>query len=319
MPLEAGRPAEPQARARHFADRGRDRPGLSGAGRRTPRRRESRSPSARSTPGRTSRSYGKWPFAIDFWVGLPYLVVASIADGPGANVVNTTHFNDPQFNTALQPGLEAARHEQAHRRSSTRCNGSSTSAAATSSGRSRTASTRTRRRSAASSRSTRPPGAQPLPAPQALLPLDHGRAGRRTAWPLASTLPTPEPARSSGQCLRRTVAAHGDCRGWLLRRVLLSLFVLFGVSRSRLRRNPGAAGRPGGRRSSATGAQPEQLAALAPAARTRPSAARASTLTGSATCCTASLGDSLTSPQSVGSLLTRPRVSPLWRSCSPRR
>ncbi len=43
-------------------------------------------------------NYGKWPFAIDFWVGLPYLVIASIADGPGANVVNTTHFNDPQFN-----------------------------------------------------------------------------------------------------------------------------------------------------------------------------------------------------------------------------
>lgn len=43
-------------------------------------------------------NYGKWPFAIDFWVGLPYLVIASIADGPGANVVNTTHFNDPKFN-----------------------------------------------------------------------------------------------------------------------------------------------------------------------------------------------------------------------------
>ena len=42
--------------------------------------------------------YGKWPFAIDYWVGLPYLVTASINDGPGANVVNTTHFNDPQFN-----------------------------------------------------------------------------------------------------------------------------------------------------------------------------------------------------------------------------
>jgi peptide/nickel transport system substrate-binding protein len=42
--------------------------------------------------------YGKWPFSIDYWVGLPYLVIASINDGPGANVVNTTHFNDPQFN-----------------------------------------------------------------------------------------------------------------------------------------------------------------------------------------------------------------------------
>ena len=42
--------------------------------------------------------YGKWPFAVDYWVGLPYLVMASLNDGPGANVVNTTHFNDPAFN-----------------------------------------------------------------------------------------------------------------------------------------------------------------------------------------------------------------------------
>lgn len=49
-------------------------------------------------PGTYFSRYGKWPFAIDFWVGLPYLVVASIADGPGATVVNTTHFNDPAFN-----------------------------------------------------------------------------------------------------------------------------------------------------------------------------------------------------------------------------
>jgi len=43
--------------------------------------------------------YGKWPFSIDFWVGLPYLVTASIANGPKATVVNTTHFNDPEFNS----------------------------------------------------------------------------------------------------------------------------------------------------------------------------------------------------------------------------
>ena len=43
--------------------------------------------------------YGKWPFAVDYWVGLPYLVVASIADGPKATVVNTTHFNDKEFNS----------------------------------------------------------------------------------------------------------------------------------------------------------------------------------------------------------------------------
>ncbi len=50
-------------------------------------------------PGTYFSNYGKWPFAIDFWVGLPYLVIASIADGPGANVVNTTHFDDPEFNS----------------------------------------------------------------------------------------------------------------------------------------------------------------------------------------------------------------------------
>ncbi len=43
--------------------------------------------------------YEKWPFAVDYWVGLPYLVTASIANGPKATVVNTTHFNDPQFNS----------------------------------------------------------------------------------------------------------------------------------------------------------------------------------------------------------------------------
>jgi peptide/nickel transport system substrate-binding protein len=42
--------------------------------------------------------YGKWPFAVDYWVGLPYLVTASLNDGPGATIVNTTHFNDPGFN-----------------------------------------------------------------------------------------------------------------------------------------------------------------------------------------------------------------------------
>jgi peptide/nickel transport system substrate-binding protein len=53
-------------------------------------------------PGTYFSRYGKWPFAIDFWVGLPYLVIASIADGPGASVVNTTHFNDPVFNKLFQ-------------------------------------------------------------------------------------------------------------------------------------------------------------------------------------------------------------------------
>jgi peptide/nickel transport system substrate-binding protein len=49
-------------------------------------------------PGTYFSQYGKWPFAVDYWVGLPYLVIASIADGPKTNVVNVTHFNDPAFN-----------------------------------------------------------------------------------------------------------------------------------------------------------------------------------------------------------------------------
>jgi peptide/nickel transport system substrate-binding protein len=46
--------------------------------------------------------YGKWPMAIDYWPGLPYLVVASIADGPGPNVSNVTYFNDPRFNSLFR-------------------------------------------------------------------------------------------------------------------------------------------------------------------------------------------------------------------------
>jgi peptide/nickel transport system substrate-binding protein len=52
----------------------------------------------KADPGTYFSQYGRWPFAIDFWVGLPYLVIASIADGPGANVVNVTHFKDAKFN-----------------------------------------------------------------------------------------------------------------------------------------------------------------------------------------------------------------------------
>lgn len=43
--------------------------------------------------------YGKWTFSIDYWVGLPYLVTSSIALGPKAEIVNTTHFNDPEYNS----------------------------------------------------------------------------------------------------------------------------------------------------------------------------------------------------------------------------
>ena len=81
-------------------------------------------------PGTYFSRYGKWPFAIDFWVGLPYLVIASIADGPGANVVNVTHFNDPQFNSLFNQASKQLDHQKrtalVHG-----CSASSTSAAAT--------------------------------------------------------------------------------------------------------------------------------------------------------------------------------------------
>ena len=57
--------------------------------------------------------YGKWPFAVDYWVGLPYLVTASLNDGPGANVVNTTHFNDPEFNKLFNEAAQDDRKRQA--------------------------------------------------------------------------------------------------------------------------------------------------------------------------------------------------------------
>jgi peptide/nickel transport system substrate-binding protein len=44
-------------------------------------------------------SYTKWLFSMDYWVGLPYLAIASIAQGPKANIVNVTHFNDPEYNS----------------------------------------------------------------------------------------------------------------------------------------------------------------------------------------------------------------------------
>ena len=75
--------------------------------------------------------YGKWPFAVDYWVGLPYLVTASLNDGPGANVVNTTHFNDPEFNKLFNQAAQDARRGQARADHPARCRRSSSSAAAT--------------------------------------------------------------------------------------------------------------------------------------------------------------------------------------------
>jgi peptide/nickel transport system substrate-binding protein len=43
--------------------------------------------------------YTQWLFSMDYWVGLPYLNIASIAEGPRAAVVNVTHLNDHEFNS----------------------------------------------------------------------------------------------------------------------------------------------------------------------------------------------------------------------------
>jgi peptide/nickel transport system substrate-binding protein len=46
--------------------------------------------------------YGKWPFAIDYWPGLPYLVVASIKDANGPTVSNVTYFEDPKLKSLFR-------------------------------------------------------------------------------------------------------------------------------------------------------------------------------------------------------------------------
>jgi peptide/nickel transport system substrate-binding protein len=43
------------------------------------------------------KNYLSWPFSIDTWPGLTYLVLILTNDGPHSHV-NLTHFSDPQFN-----------------------------------------------------------------------------------------------------------------------------------------------------------------------------------------------------------------------------
>jgi peptide/nickel transport system substrate-binding protein len=43
------------------------------------------------------KNYLSWPFSIDTWPGLTYLVLILTNDGPHSHV-NLTHFDDPQFN-----------------------------------------------------------------------------------------------------------------------------------------------------------------------------------------------------------------------------
>jgi peptide/nickel transport system substrate-binding protein len=63
------------------------------------------------------KNYTNWPFSIDTWPGLNYLVLILTNDGPHSHV-NLTHFNDPQFNaiyTQAKATLDPAkRAELAH-------------------------------------------------------------------------------------------------------------------------------------------------------------------------------------------------------------
>jgi peptide/nickel transport system substrate-binding protein len=49
-------------------------------------------------PGTYFSRYGKWPFSMDFWIALPYLITAAVVDGPTSGALNVTHFKDPKFN-----------------------------------------------------------------------------------------------------------------------------------------------------------------------------------------------------------------------------
>lgn len=55
--------------------------------------------------------YEKWPFSMDYWIGLPYMILSCLSLGPGADIVNPTHFNDREYNklyyqasSSLDPG-----------------------------------------------------------------------------------------------------------------------------------------------------------------------------------------------------------------------
>src|SRR5262249_33400400 len=53
--------------------------------------------------------YGKqhlsWPYSIDTWPGLTYLILITTNDGPNAHV-NLTHFNDPKFNSLFKQAIK---------------------------------------------------------------------------------------------------------------------------------------------------------------------------------------------------------------------
>ena len=227
--------------------------------------------------------------------GLPYLVVASIADGPGANAVNVTHFNDPKFNALY---LQAAKQLDQKKRCGivhemqqiqyerggyiiwsfqNTVDAYSTKLGGITAGR----------RDGV--------GSRPLPASQAVLRLT-GRARDADGGTSRDRVRADDrPAGAVGPG-----AAHSTAR-WVLRRIVLSLFVLLGVSVLVFVATQALPGDPAvqilGR-----SAQPAQLAALRHELgldRSLPSQYAhwlGNLLRGS-------LGHSLASSQSVGSLL----------------
>ena len=64
-------------------------------------------------PGTYFARYGKWPFAIDYWVGLPYLVVASIADGPWRERRQHHPLQRPDLQPLYNQASKHAQHEEA--------------------------------------------------------------------------------------------------------------------------------------------------------------------------------------------------------------
>ena len=75
--------------------------------------------------------YGKWPFAVDYWVGLPYLVDGLAQRRPGSERRQHDALQRSRVQQALQRGRQDDRRRPSGARSSSACRRSSSSAAAT--------------------------------------------------------------------------------------------------------------------------------------------------------------------------------------------
>lgn len=56
--------------------------------------------------------YTQWPFSMDYWIGLQYMTLSTLSLGPGATIVNPTHFNDHEYNSLYRQAsseLDAAK------------------------------------------------------------------------------------------------------------------------------------------------------------------------------------------------------------------